>query len=192
MGRKPSSVDQLPDDVLEGVHQRLREGRSSQKQIVEDLNADGHDVSRSAFNRFAVRFKKVGERMRMAREIASSVTASLDELPDANLARLLVETIQTELFDLVLRLQESGTGGVDAAELAELLRSIGSTVRDLESAKKSSIDGELKQRAYATAVRAKVDAAIKDVAKQRGLTRETVEEIRAKVLGVTPKTEPSP
>lgn len=185
MAHKPGSIDQLPEPVLESVQQRLRDGRVTQKQIVDDLQADGHDVSRSALNRFAMRFRKVGERMRMAREIASSVTASLDELPDANLARLLVETIQTELFDLVLRLQEAGTDETDAAELADLMRTIGSTVRDLESAKKASVESELKQRHYATAVRAKLDAAIHDVAKQKGLTTETVDEIRAKVLGIT-------
>lgn len=178
MGRK-SKLARLPEDVRESVHRRLADGRSTEQEIADGLNEQGHEVSRSAVHRYARNFRKLGERMRFAREGASALGKSLEDMPNApDVGRLLIEGIEVELLDLFLRMSDTE---VSDDERRAGLEQIGKTVRDLKAAQKSSIDAEVR---LADRILKKAAAAGAEVAKQNGLSDETVAEVRARILGV--------
>lgn len=180
--RRPSSIDRLPDETRESVHRRLAAGRDTQLEIVADLNAEGHAVSKSALNRYAKNFRKLGERLRLAREAATALGRSLEDAPETDVGRLLIEGIEAEVLSLFLELTDAGVDERSIEDSVELLETISRTVRDLGTAKKSRIDGELKIR---DRIIKKAAAAIAEVGTQQGLAAETVAAFKAKLLGLT-------
>jgi hypothetical protein len=77
----------------------------------------------------------------------------------------------------------SNAGELDAAgPTAQMLMFTARALKDAESAKRISSDGRVKLEKE---FQSKTAAAVDQVAKTAGLTAETVEAIKAKILGIT-------
>src|SRR3569832_2078439 len=72
---RPSTIEQLPPDILEQLQELLRDPRVTQMEATARINAiladQGEEpVSKSAVIRYAVRMEQVGAKLRESRAVA--------------------------------------------------------------------------------------------------------------------------
>lgn len=177
-----SSIDLLPEAAEEDVVwalEQLRANKLPQNVILEEFNERLADkgiaaVSKSAFNRFAVRkaimFRKIDDVQRISGELVTSLGT---DGPD-QVTVTVAEMIKVMAFQL---LEE---GELDTKELMELSRAVSSAV----SAQRGSEEHRQQlERRYAKKLEAAADKA-EEMAKEAGLGSERIAAIRKGVLGI--------
>ena len=185
MGQK-SSIKKLSKAVREDIDALLAKGEVTIDQLVEHIQGLGADVSRSAAGRHKKQFDDVSRKMREAREVAGALVADLGEDAGDDLGRMLMESLHTVIFRILMHAQQGDDDGppLTPAEAQQL----GKAIKDIASAKKISADRELKIR---EAVRKEIEGKARQAAdavgkaiKGAGLSEGAANEIRAKILGV--------
>lgn len=110
---QPSTIDRLPEDILERLHELLRDPRITQLEATAKINevlaADGHPerVTKSAVNRYDLRMREAGEKLRQSREVAKMWIGKLGAAPQGQVGHLVNEMLRTLAFDLSLKLQDA-------------------------------------------------------------------------------------
>ena len=107
MGR----IQQLPQTIQDRIHVLLR-GGVTQADILRQteplLKSIGEKpLSAAGLNRYAAKVEATAHRMRQAREMARVWKNRFGEDPDDDLTGLMVDMLQTEVFEAITRLQES-------------------------------------------------------------------------------------
>jgi hypothetical protein len=171
MGRK-SSIKRLDPRVREAVDAAIREGRATIDDIVAIVAAMGGQASRSAVGRYKQQAEAQMQRYREAQEVAKVWIGKLQADPEGDVGRLLAEMLRTTAFQ-TLGDMEAATPG-DVMFLAKALK-------DLASADKLTAERIIKVRQEMAKDAADKAAA---VAKSKGLSKDTVEELRREILGV--------
>ena len=172
-----SKIARLPVDVRDAIVAALEAGKSYD-EITLAIQAMGADVSRSGVHRFGQKHQKTIERLKAQREIASAMALDLQGLADDRQGRLLIEMLQLLISRSTMQAVNEDEGdGLDSKELYF----ISQAVKSLQQA--SSIDAEREARIKSSVLKAAA-ATVDDVAKERGLSAETVSAIRARILGV--------
>lgn len=174
-----SSIRKLPPELRKELDRLLSDGRLTLREITDHVRLLGADVSKSAVHRYSQDFERVARDIRMAREVAAAVGKDLEET-NGNVGRLAVESLQA----LVLRAQmqiEDEEGRINA----KMLVGLSQAARDLASALKGSVETELKIRAQAAKDAAKAAA---KVGAEQGLSTETIETIKERILGIARAT----
>lgn len=177
MGRK-SSLRRLPPELFEEVNRLLSEGRATLDEILEHLRGMGVDsVSRSALGRQKQRIDKVAAKLRQSREITASLVQELGaNSTEGEQGRLLVETLRGMIYDhLEARIVEGELG--DPKSFMALAR----TLKDMAQANRLDQDFEAKIRER---VQKETVKAVEDATREAGLSAETVEAIKSRILGV--------
>lgn len=183
---RPSTIDQLPEDLRVELNAALRDRRLTQREIVEHLNGLLQErglgtVSRSAVNRYAVQIEEKGGLLREAREAANAIVGRIEEAGGADVGRAVTELVKSLTFDIVVKANSEGDDRVSLDTLKQL-----ATISErIERASKLGLDRELKiiERVEAETKQAAAKA-VENVGREKGLTEETVKAIKAKVLGV--------
>lgn len=171
-----SSIRKLPDELRREVDRLLADGRHTIKEVTAHLRTLGADVSKSAVHRYSQDFERVASDIRIAREMAVAIGRELEAVPDGDSGRLAIESLQALL--LRARMQLAEEEDLDMGQLAQLSKA----AKDLQTALKSSVDTELKVRERTAREAA---AAASKVATSEGISADTVERIKASILGVT-------
>ena len=141
--RQPSTIEQLPPDILERLQEALRDPRATQlgitAQINELLEAAGHEerVSKSAVNRYAVRMEAVGAKLRQSREIAQMWIGKLGAEPQGEVGKLLNEMVRSLAFEATMQMAE-GTEPVEP----KMLRDMAIAIEKLEKATSENVKRE--------------------------------------------------
>lgn len=177
MGRK-SSLRRLPPEVLQEVNRILSEGRLTLDELLEHLRGMGVEtVSRSALGRQKQRIDKVAAKLRQSREITASLVQELGaNSTEGEQGRLLVETLRGMIYDhLEARIVEGEPG--DPKSFMALAR----TLKDMAQANRLDQDFEVKIRER---VQKETVKAVEDSAREAGLSAETVEAIKGRILGI--------
>jgi Lon protease-like protein len=136
MGKQPSTIDRLPDDVRIQLQELLRDPRVTQLEATARINAiledEGHPdrLSKSAVNRYAVRMEEVGKKLRETREIAQMWIGKLGAEPQGEVGKLLNEMVRTLAFRAAMNAHESVDEDIDP----KLLKSLAVSVYRLERA----------------------------------------------------------
>lgn len=175
MGAK-SKLRTLPPELRKELDRLLAEGKLTLREITAELREKGADVSKSAIGRYSQDFEQVAKDIRDSRMMAEALASQLEGMPDQNVGRLVVQSLE----GLLLRAQRQlvqDDGSIDTKALGSMAES----VRNLQTALKSNVDAELKIRA---AVAKEAAKAVEKVAGERGLSADVVEGIKAAVLGV--------
>ncbi len=187
-----SAIDMLPewaDEAKVWAFEQLKKRKKIQLDILDEFNkrlkaaAFGQGIteppviSKSAFNRTALRIALLGRRLEETREIAEILAPKFDQAGDASVTLMLAETIKTLIAEM---LGNAGTLDADGAT-AEMLMMTARALTAAEQAKRISADGrrKIEDELARNAVKA-----IDHVAKEKGLTADAVEAIKAKVLGI--------
>lgn len=175
-----SSIEKLPEAVRHEFERKLVEnGFSDYQAIAEWLQDQGYEISRSAAHRYGQKVQRRFAAIKSSTEAARLIAEGAADEGDTR-SEALMAMLQTELFDALVAI-----GEMDSEELNALDR-FGVMA---EGAKKISglIFASTRLKEYQAKVKAKVQAAAEDVAKQAkkgGLSEESVEAIRKHILGI--------
>lgn len=113
---RASKVDLLPADIQDQLSTMLRNKQYSQEevrafinQLIEDAGlSDEYKISRSSLNRYATRMEEMGAKIRASREMAHIWTKQLNEEPQSDIGKLLLEFVKTLAFETSMAMSESG------------------------------------------------------------------------------------
>lgn len=187
---RASSIQQLPPDILEQLQALLRDPRVTQLEATARINAILEEqgvearVSKSAVNRYAQAMAEVGEELRQSREVAEMWIAKLGAAPQGQLGHLTNEIVRGLAFDLSLMLKRAARGEMDPEAMPETVRMIKDLAiaqEKLEKASSENVKREEEIRRRANEAAAEKAAT---VAKAKGLSKDTVDELRREILGV--------
>jgi len=182
-----SAIEQLPDEAepfviaaIKALNARERTQESIREELNLNLLAIGADpISPSSFNRYSLNLAVQGKRLMQAREIAEIFSEKINEQPDGDIGLLLVETIKTLIYDVVIDASLSGE-----SPSIELLETAAKALKDLELGRGANLRvAKLKQDNFITQAADTVEAA----AQEAGLSKERVAQLRRDVLGVRSK-----
>ena len=186
---RPSSVDQLPAEIREEIG-RLRDGGATLDQIIAHLRGLSAVISRSALHRHVKGMEAVGEKLRRSRSVAEVLVRQFGEAPPGRTMQLNLELMHTAILDLFMRAQDAEEG-VDEGGLAALagnpegLMMLAKALDHIGRASKSDADYSERIIKLATERANKAAAAaVESVAKERGLSGETADMIKARIFGV--------
>ncbi len=183
-----SGIDLLPDacsDVIVWANRELSGRERTQTEIYFEFTTKLEDIrqtqklefdtpSPSAFNRYSMRQAAMLRRLQQTREIASTISERFDAETSDDLTLMAAEAIKSLVFELLESSGEAGMTPKGAMELANALRAA-TAAQSVSSERRRKVEAEFASKA---------EAAIKSVAKAKGLTKETEDAIRKKILGV--------
>ena len=191
---RASTVDQLPEEVRVEIGRLRQNGRTIDDIIRHLRTLDGiAPVSRSALGRHIQGMAKLGERMRRSRQVAEALVRDLGDAPESQTARVGIELVQTAILDLFMRADDGEDGAAESGLAAVAgdpkgLHDLAKALDHLSRASKTNVEfiAAAEKRA---GERAKRDAAaaVEIVARERGITAETLDAIKAGIFGVKPE-----
>lgn len=174
---RPSSIDQLPEDVKIKINAALRDRALTQKRILEAINPvldkrGEKPISKSALGRYAMAVEEKGAMMREAREAANALVGGLGEQSGTDLGRAVTEMVKTLAFNLV-----ANDGDVDV----DTLNKVALISQRIERASKVSLEREEQLKSK---ILQKAADEVEETAKQQGMDSSQAQFWREKVLGV--------
>ena len=176
-----SSIDMLPEDAEPDIVwalEQLRERKLPQNAILMEFNERLADkgiepISKSAWNRYAVRkaiqFRKLDQAQRMASELAQSMGTNE---PD-QMTIVVAEMLKVAAFQVL------EDGEIKTKEIMELSRALQSAV----GAQKSSAEYRKRLEEEVQAKLKKAAEAVEDVGKRNGISAEALAEINRRLMG---------
>jgi hypothetical protein len=174
MGRK-SKIDKLPSNLKELIG-KLREQGKTIDEILFKLSELDTDISRSGLGRYLQRADKIGERLRQTRAMADHIIKKTEDEPQSKLAQLNFEM----MHDLIFRLMNSEDGEKTSLDAKEAMF-LSNSLEKIAKAARIDLDRELTIKKE---IAAKAATAVEKTAKKQGLSLETIEKLKAEVLGV--------
>ncbi len=162
-----STVRRLPPEIRSQIDAMIRDGRATIDELVDYLQEQGQEISRSAMGRYKQDMEISLKRLREAREMAAYWVAKLGEDQQGDIGRLVQELLK----NVALRATMGMDDGDKAAKSTDIMR-LAKAIKDLESSGKLSLERELRVRQETAKAAA---AAVERVARGAGLTAETIE-----------------
>ena len=177
-----SSIDQLPAEIRDAVHEAIRDGAFID-DIVARIRELGGDASRSAVGRYVKKANDLVRRQRDADRVAEIWVRELGERPEGRTGRLAIETLRTLAMHAAVDLGDR-EGEIDPEEIGTLALAL----RRIESAGKLSADRELAiRREAASQARDTVDRKLAEAEESVDRTadpRDVLRRIREDVYGI--------
>lgn len=128
----------------------------------------------SSFNRYSLRLARLTRRLDQTRAIVAQLADKFDPADSDNLTIMAAETVKALVLQMLAEADEDSIDPRGVMQLANAFR---------QAVQAQSISSDRRRRVEAEFA-AQVDDAVTSVAKTRGLTAETAEAIKAKILGV--------
>lgn len=175
-----SKVEQLPEALRADLDRRLaKSGFGGYVALSQWLAEQGYSIGKSALGEYGAQMQKKLERIKASTLAARMVADAAPDDADLRSAAS-ISLIQTEVFDLLVAVQEADET-TDAAERLKVLAKVGKTMAELSRA---SVNQKKHELAIRDKVAAAADAAAK-IARKGGLTAGAVDDIRRQILGIT-------
>lgn len=182
MAPQPSSIDRLGPEIREAVGRLRVQGRTIQ-EIVDYLKAMDVEVSHSAMGRHVKKLATISERLKASRDMAMAVVDRFGAEPDNRVAQLNLEMMHSLLFQLLGESEPDEDGEMKPVTFAPKdVAFLATAMRSLAGAQKTDSDRQIIVRREMAKEAAK--AVDKVAARTGGLTRETVDLIKAEILGI--------
>lgn len=185
---RPSSVDRLPEEVratigkLRGLGWTIDEIHEHLRGLIDQA------PSRSALGRHIKGLAAMGERMRRSRQVAEALVRELGDAPESRAARLNIELMHSAILDLFMQAEvvgEDGQRGPAVVSDPEAAMLLAKAVDHLARASKTNVDFVAAAEKRATEkARAEAASSAEAVARQKGLSGETVQAIKTAIFGV--------
>jgi hypothetical protein len=177
---KRGKIESLPDDLRRWLERALTEsGFSGYAELEELLKAKGFVISKSAIHRYGQKIERRFAAIKASTEAARLLTEGAADDQDAR-SEAVIALVQTELFESIVNLQEAGSDELSDVDRVGLLSKAAKNIATLARA-------SVTVKKFQQEVRARAIAVADDVANQAragGLSDETAELIRRKILGV--------
>lgn len=185
---RASSIEQLPADILEQLHELLRDPRVAQLDATARINAilaerGEPPVSKSAVNRYDLKMREAGERLRQSRAVAEMWIGKLGAQPQGQVGHLINEMLRTLSFDLTLKLADGELTDEKLPGVIDMVKELSLAVVRLESAANANVkrQAEIERQAREKALQDAADR-VGTAAQARGLTAEDASFWRNQVL----------
>ncbi|SMH42371.1 DUF3486 family protein [Mesorhizobium australicum] len=185
-----SGMEQLPEEaspIIAAAAEALRDRDRTQLDIYEEffnaLNALKREhrgelefaiPSFSAFNRYSIKLATLTRRLEETREIAAAISKRFDAEASDDLTLIAAESIKNLIFEMIIAKGEAGIDPKGAMNLANALRAA-AQAQGVSTARRIKVEKEFEEG---------VEAAVETVVREKGMTAETAEAIKAKILGV--------
>ncbi len=160
--------DELPVEVREQVDRLLIE-QATYDEIKALLDSEGYDISRSAIGRYGKDFMSAYQNLRI---IEDKSRALVSEAGDG----MILEEAAAKLFSQMI-LEAQLSGKLDIQKLPRI-------ISDFAKLQSSTVSRERLKREIAEKVAKTADDVARAV-KKGGLSDETAEEIRKKIMGIS-------
>lgn len=184
-----SSIQLLPlevNDIVIWAAAELQKATRTQQEIYQEFverleerqsESEGElefrIPSRSSFNRYSTNLDAMTRDMNEMREMASAVVGTLDEQESDDLTLCVTEAIKGIIFHIIRTKKDQ----IDPKAIANLSNGM---LRILQAQNVSTLRRQKLEQEY----RSKVAASVETAARERGMSDDTVEAIKAKILGV--------
>jgi hypothetical protein len=185
-----SAIERLPKEcqpIITWAATALQDRERTQTEIYQEFFAKMQALqaehrgeleftipSFSAFNRYSIKLAVMTRRLEDTREIAATISKRFDAKSSDDLTLIAAEAIKTLVFELLTDTGESGMAPLGAMQLASALK-MATQAQGVSTARRQRVDEEFKT---------KVNDAVEKVAKVKGMSAETAEQIKAQILGV--------
>jgi hypothetical protein len=187
---RPSKIDQLPAEIRAEIGRLRGDGHTIDQILAHLADMRSHvAVSRSSLGRHIKGLDKIGEKMRQSRVVAEALVRELGEAPESRTARLNIELVHGAVMDLFMRgadegeMDERGKAALEGNPEGVMM--LAKALDHLGRASKSNVEFlALAEKRAADKARAESAAAVEEVGRERGLTGDTVQEIKARIFGV--------
>ena len=187
-----SAIERLPhqcDGIIAWAAGELSQRERTQTDIYQEFHSELEALmqehrgelefnipSFSAFNRYSINQATLTRRLEQTREIATSISKRFDAEASDDLTLIAAEAIKTLVFEVLTGAGEMGIDPKGAMQLAAALRAA-TQAQGISTARRVKVEKEFKGQ---------VDQAVEKVAKANGLSAQAAEEIKSKILGVSP------
>lgn len=185
-----TGFDQLPpecDPLIARAAEQLQDRDQTQLAIYTEfydgcqaLMRESHGElsfqvpSKSAFNRYSIRLATMTRRLEETREIAGAISKRFDAEASDDLTLIAAEAIKTLVWESLTNAGEAGWAPKQAMEMASALRAA-AQAQTVSTSRRQKVEKEFAGQ---------VDQAVEKVAREKGLSEETAEAIKAQILGV--------
>ncbi len=181
--RRPSTIDRLDPEIKDLIGKLRIDHGWTIDEILKRLRELGQtDVKRSALGRHVKSLEEIGAQLRHSREVAQALVAQVGDAPEDRVADLNIELMHSMILRLVTATNDEGDGQpviLDPEQTMFMARSL----QALAGARKTNADTIFKVRQETAKKAAEVvDAATKDI--PAGLTRDTVDLIKRRIMGI--------
>ena len=176
-----SSIEILPDVIKDKIA-TLREQHKTIDEIVAALDAIDVNVSRSAVGRYVKKMATVADTIRKSRELAKSINREFGDDNESRIARTNIEIMHSLLMKLMVGDDESEGVTLDPKDAMFLATSL----EKLAKAGKTNLEEQIKaaeEIARKDALNKAADVVDK-LSRQRGISKELGDDIRAQILGI--------
>lgn len=183
MAPRSKVVTELTDEAKVELDRRLATGRHTLDELVGWLDELGFKISRSSLGRYSQEFEAVTEDIRATRELAKAVGRELEDMADGDATTVVVESLHALIFKVRRQLLQDpdALNAKAVADLAKAAKDL-STALGLRAAMEMKIRVEVEK-----AVKKEAATAAEKVARERGLSADTIGAIKAQILGVKAK-----
>jgi len=175
---RKSTIDQLDPRIQDAVNQAVKDGRASIDEIVGLIKSLGGDASRSAVGRYVQRQNKTLEHFKQAQEMAKVWVDKLGSEPEGDVGRLIIQMLRVISYRTMGEMSEHDQ--VDPQDIMFL----GKAIKDISSADKVLVDREAVVRKLVAMQAAKVADEVTKTTRKAGMSDETIDLIRSKILGI--------
>lgn len=173
---RPSLITQLDPAIKSAVDTAVREGRATIDEIVLLIDQLGGEASRSSVGRYVKNAREKLDDYTRAQDMAKVWIEKIGKEPDGDVGRLISEMLKVAAFKTM--------GSLDEATPQDLAF-LGKTLKDVASADKLGVEKIFALRKLIADEAAKVATEVVKTVKKAGLTDETVEHIRSRILGIS-------
>ena len=177
------SVDRTPDDMKRVIDRVLSTNRMTPDELrrhLSELYPDAKVPSRSALYRYQASMDEMMGRMRDIQTAATAVVADLGENPDDKAGALMVQAITTMTAHAAMQ-----ANAPDSEVTIEEVRKLARAARDVISARTMSLrEREQVERMAREKLLREQSERLDKVVKSGGLSEETAQDLRKKILGV--------
>lgn len=193
--KTPSTVDRLPEEIRAEIGALRQQGLTIDEILTHLRHLGAVQISRSALGRHVKSMEVVGEKLRRSRMLSEAWAKGLGDAPESAAARMNIELIHSLMLDMMLGAGDSDTGsddaGSEASARAALLNNpmaamlMAKAMDHLTKASRQDVEfiKSVETRAEQKALR-QAAKAVDSVAREKGLSGETIKAIKEKIFGV--------
>jgi hypothetical protein len=178
---RKSSIDLLDPRIQDEVNAAVKDGRASIDEIVSMIKSMGGDASRSAVGRYVKTQTEKLEQFRQAQETAKVWVDKIGKEPEGDVGRLLIEMLRVISYKTM--------SDMDTAEPQDIMF-LGKAIKDISSADKVLVERIAVVRKLVAEQAAKVAEDVTKTVRSAGMSDETVDLIRSKILGIGEQPAP--
>lgn len=174
-----SKLATLPEAIRAELQRRLVANAFSGYEALADwLTSQGYEIGKSAVHSYGQGLQRKLEAVKASTAAAAAIAEAAPDDADLRSAAVM-SMVQTEIFDTLMRLREAD----EETDHAERLKLLGRAADGIATLARASVAQKRWQAEVGARVKSAADAAAK-IAKRGGLSADSVNELRAQILGI--------